>query len=641
MDPEKKISDPHFLSVPGGPRESTSRSHSTSPPKGGRLVDALVCVEEKRNSKGGIRRLVSKKKRRWAKDGFDLDLTYITERVIAMGFPAETIERFYRNSMRDVQRFLEQRHSSHYRIYNLCSERRYDHAKFNHRVAEFPFDDHQAPPLSLLFPFCKDVCDWLNDHPENVAAVHCKAGKGRTGVMVCCLLLYTGQWETAEESLKYYGFCRTRNQKGVTIPSQMRYVYYFEQLLKRGLTWHPPPSVYRLVNVRVVTIPKVNLFGGCDPFFNIKNAGRKFSSKSCGRVPSCRSDDPFVDIAVDGYVLFDDCKFELFHKTLFGKEKLCQLWFNTTFIENNTLVFKKADLDKAYKDKDCKRFDANFSVIFTFAPEDPSVLTTLQLESATAKELTDRMTSTTWNSPVPLAKRLHSQSLPDARVLPMSSSSSPSSSVLESAAEAASPDSEKGTRRALTIADDKGHTLSSRMKNMEVASSDEDDDEEEEDDEEDEEEDEEDDDSEAEFAAGRPKSHSSPTKHLSPTKSPKLSSFAPSAASHSSSSSSSVSSTFFSSSSSSAATSASSASSASSVSSSAASFASSPASASAPASVSVSAADSSSSSIFFTTSASATPSSPSFGSVPAPSDELSEDERRFLISHDESRKLSV
>eukprot|EP00882_Tetradesmus_deserticola_P034602 GHRQ01039754.1.p1 GENE.GHRQ01039754.1~~GHRQ01039754.1.p1 ORF type:complete len:186 (-),score=68.42 GHRQ01039754.1:302-859(-) len=38
--------------------------------------------------------------------------------------------------------------------------------------------------------FCTDAAAWLAENPLNVVAVHCKAGKGRTGIMICCLMLY-------------------------------------------------------------------------------------------------------------------------------------------------------------------------------------------------------------------------------------------------------------------------------------------------------------------------------------------------------------------------------------------------------------------------------------------------------------------
>ena len=47
-----------------------------------------------------VRALVSKKKHRMSEDGFDLDLTYVTPRIIAMGIPSVDYQKMYRNRMR-------------------------------------------------------------------------------------------------------------------------------------------------------------------------------------------------------------------------------------------------------------------------------------------------------------------------------------------------------------------------------------------------------------------------------------------------------------------------------------------------------------------------------------------------------------
>lgn len=152
---------------------------------------------------------------------------------------------WFRNPLSRVRNLLESKHKGHYMLFNLCSERSYPSSKFGSgtRVACFPFEDHQvklkllslliillhcsgnthdstyacvydvtqhplflteawqdrqqdrqhvtqAPPLPLISDFCQQVADWLQKDPENIAVVHCKAGKGRTGTMICAYLVH-------------------------------------------------------------------------------------------------------------------------------------------------------------------------------------------------------------------------------------------------------------------------------------------------------------------------------------------------------------------------------------------------------------------------------------------------------------------
>ena len=66
-------------------------------------------------------------------------------------------------------------------IYNLCSERSYDLEGLFDHVEVFPFDDHNPCALKLIERFCANADAYLAQDPANIVAIHCKAGKGRTG----------------------------------------------------------------------------------------------------------------------------------------------------------------------------------------------------------------------------------------------------------------------------------------------------------------------------------------------------------------------------------------------------------------------------------------------------------------------------
>jgi phosphatidylinositol-3,4,5-trisphosphate 3-phosphatase/dual-specificity protein phosphatase PTEN len=74
------------------------------------------------------------KKKRLIEEGYNLDLTYITRNIIAMGYPAQGIEGKYRNPIEKVNSYLLKKHYTDLKkesldkpqkikIYNLCIEK--------------------------------------------------------------------------------------------------------------------------------------------------------------------------------------------------------------------------------------------------------------------------------------------------------------------------------------------------------------------------------------------------------------------------------------------------------------------------------------------------------------------------------------
>lgn len=299
-----------------------------------------------------VRGKVSLNKRRYQEGDYDLDLSYVGDRIIAMGYPASGFESLYRNDFSVVKKFLDERHGNKYWVYNLCSERSYDKSVFEDRVSVYPFEDHNPPKFDKIRQLCIHAKDFLDKDPENIVVIHCKAGKGRTGVMICSLMIHMHTFEHAIESLQFYGRKRTRDDKGVTIPSQRRYVLYYEQYLALNL---PIQNVFTPQAARVTKVV-------------FKNVPKKFFTRSLSIVFRSIPDDPKVEVETRGVNGVPDKDHE--HATLSydlgnklpmyagdfriaavkGGKNIWYMWFNSHFIRPEE-EFSKTDIDKICKDK--------------------------------------------------------------------------------------------------------------------------------------------------------------------------------------------------------------------------------------------------------------------------------------------------
>ncbi|KAE9466602.1 hypothetical protein C3L33_01487, partial [Rhododendron williamsianum] len=222
-------------------------------------------------------------------------------------------------------------------------------------------DDNHVPPLEMIKNFCESVNSWLSSDPKNIAVVHCM----------------------------------------VSIPSQCRYVGYWENLLcfPKGVDFGPPDvnlpqpcrrellriRLYDTVNIGSVFFvvselqevpgeryyPPVEVFKGCcrqvKKGYPRTNSQRYYLSyidrDGCENQSATVEPHLVAQMDTESPVLYQktclDYNFEkpvkvtgdvrviLYEKMIGGR--LFYACFNTAFIKNSLLQFFVGDLDKVGK----------------------------------------------------------------------------------------------------------------------------------------------------------------------------------------------------------------------------------------------------------------------------------------------------
>uniref|UniRef100_H2M269 Auxilin n=1 Tax=Oryzias latipes TaxID=8090 RepID=H2M269_ORYLA len=283
----------------------------------------------------------------------ELDIAYITSRIIVMTYPAESVQIGYQNHVEDIRSFLDSRHADHYTVFNL-SQRNYRGAKFSNRVSECNWPSRQAPSLHNLFAVCKNMHNWLKQNPKNVCVITCSDGRALSGVLICAMFCFCHLFNNPIPAMQLLS--AKRPGSGLW-PSHHRYIgYVCSMVSEKPSLPHSKPLM-----IKAVTMSPVPCFNkqrsGCRPFCDVLIGETKIftTAQDYERMREYRIREGKVifplDVSVQGDVVVS-----VYHmrSTIGGRlqakvsnTQIFQIQFHTGFIApgTNVLKFNKPELD--------------------------------------------------------------------------------------------------------------------------------------------------------------------------------------------------------------------------------------------------------------------------------------------------------
>ncbi|XP_051931906.1 tensin-2-like isoform X2 [Hippocampus zosterae] len=299
---------------------------------------------------------------------YDIDLTYITERIISVFFMPELEEQRYCAELQGMATMLKSKHQDKFLLLNL-SEKRHDITRLIPKVQDFGWPDLHAPPLDRICTVCKAMETWLSADPNNVAVLHCKGNKGKTGVIVAAYMHYSKISAGAEQALTTLAmrkFCEDKVSSSLQ-PSQNRYIYCFGGLLSGAIKMNSSPLF--LHQIHIPSLPNFQTGGGYFPFVKIYQSLQLIYT-SCVYNPQTSRSRKLCVTMEPALLLKGDIMVKCYHRRSQAAERevVFRIQFHTCTIHGAQLWFGKKDLDVACTDDRFPR-DAAVEFIFSTRPE--------------------------------------------------------------------------------------------------------------------------------------------------------------------------------------------------------------------------------------------------------------------------------
>ncbi|KAL0966171.1 hypothetical protein UPYG_G00291870 [Umbra pygmaea] len=301
-------------------------------------------------------------------EGYELDLTYVTERIIAVSFPRACTEEIYLHNLKDVTRMLKSKHADNYMIINL-SEKRHDLSKMNPKTLDTGWPDLHAPPLDKICTICKAMEGWLHADPLHVVVIHCRGGKGRIGVVISSFVHFTDISASADQALDRFAMRKYYDDKvsAMMTPSQKRYVWVLNSLLSGSMKINASPLFLHCIILH--GIPNFNSAGVCRPYLKVYQGMQAVYSSGVYHIGPGHRDRLCICLE-PAQLLKGDIMVKCYHKSDVTSERqvIFRLQFHTGAVQGYNLMFEKEDMENANKDPRFPDY-GKVELVFSEGPE--------------------------------------------------------------------------------------------------------------------------------------------------------------------------------------------------------------------------------------------------------------------------------